>query len=291
MRPRTAYLFFCLLGCLIILAGLAYTLYLQHPLNSPALAIMAALGGYLVLANGWAYWLSDNSLGIAVGATTHATVVGFVIILATLSLRLMQYPLDPELLQLIPALGVLLLILGLLLSSHSWTVATNAEWRRTQAATSQRRPEPTQQTQSKPSKNPRADRYGMPPISAYTLISVLGFLLILYAIAHRLQFAHYSTTLITVLIALGGFIMLLASWLYRQTGIVRVIRPYRYLGLGTVVCVLGLLLIFTMLSLQLMHLAIATAQYRAAFGGGVVLILLGLILTRSSFRCARLSLC
>jgi len=285
MRPRTAYLFFCIVGCLIVLAGLVYVLYRQQPLTSLAFYIMGGIGGYLLLVNLWAYWLSDDSPGIAVGATTHATVLGFVIILSTVTLRLMQYPLDPALLKLIPTLGLILLVLGLLLSGRAPTTPRQQD---ESAAPTDPAALALAATKTMPQKTPRADRYGLAPISAYTLLSVTGFLVILYAIAHSLQFADHDRKLITALVGLGLFIMLLALWLYRQTGIIQVIRPYRYLGLGTVVCVVGLLLIFAMLSLQLMYFPIATRQGHAAFGGGLLLIGLGLGLTRSDQQIIRL---
>lgn len=285
MRARTAYLFFIIVACLVILFGLAYVLHARLPLSSPAFQCIGGVGGYLLLVNWWAYLLTDDSPNGPLGAATHATVLGFILILFTVTLRLMKYPLDAQLLTIIPSLGMLLLGLGLAVSGRPPAA---------DPAVTQFGPDelaalgigsPPQYLRV---KDPRADRYGMPPISALTLGMVTGFLLILYAIAHMLQFAHYDRKLISALSGMGVFIMLLSLWLYRKTGIVQIIRTYQHLGFGTFVCVLGLLLIFGMLSLQLMQLPIDLLQQRVALGGGLVLIGLGLILSRSGKQLIRL---
>ena len=285
MHARSAYLFFSIVGCLIILVGFAYVLHLRLPLHSPPLQVIGAVGGYLLIVNWWAYCLTDDNPSAPLGATTHATVLGFLIILFTVTLRLMQYPLEAELLTIIPVLGLILLVLGLLISSHqpnpgaSQTTFSPDELVALGIGSPQR---------INIIKNPRADRYGLPPISTYTLCTVAGFLLILYAIAHTLQFAHYDRNLIITLVGMGFFIMLLALWLYRKTGIVKIIRPYQHLGFGTFICVLGLLLIFFMWSLALMQEPVTVYQQRMTIGGGLLLMTLGLVLSRSGTQIIRL---
>ena len=53
MRARTAYLFFIIVACLIILAGLGYVLHMRWPLSSLAFQFIGGVGGYLLLVN-WA---------------------------------------------------------------------------------------------------------------------------------------------------------------------------------------------------------------------------------------------
>ena len=285
MRARTAYLFFIIVACLIILAGLGYVLHMRWPLSSLAFQFIGGVGGYLLLVNWWAYLLTDDSPNGPLGAATHATVLGFVLILFTVTLRLMKYPLDAQLLTIIPSIGLLLLGLGLVISGRLPAADPASAQFSPDELTALGIGPPARYRRV---KDPRADRYGLAPVSALTLGTVAGFLLILYAIAHTLQFAHYDRKLISVLSGVGVFIMLLSLWLYRKTGIVKIIRPYQHLGFGTFVCVLGLLLIFGMLSLHLMQLSIDLFQQRITLGGGVVLIGLGLILSRSGKQVIRL---
>ena len=286
MHARAAYLVLLVFGCLIVLYSVAHALYLKWPLNSLPVHVLSGIGGYLIIVNYWAYLRDDGSPRPPVAAATHATVLGFVILLVLVSLRLHGQVLPPALLTLLPTLGLVLLVLGILLStSRPATVAASAEFSPQELAELGISAPYRRQT----ARDPRADRYGMAPLGAYTLFMVLGFLLILYAITHTLQFSSHDRTLIYVLVGMGLFIMSLALWLYHKTGIVKVIRPYRHLGFATFLCVLGFLLILFMQTLLLMQLPIEIFQQRAAFIGGLILIALGLLLNRSGKQLIRIS--
>ena len=272
-------------GCMITLYGVAHALYFKLPLNSLPVHVLGGVGIYLIIINYWAYLRDDGSPRPPVAAATHATVLGFSLLLLMVSLRLHEQSLPSQLLNVVPSLGLILLVFGLLLSaSRPSTSFSHIEFTAEELAELGIR-HPYQHSIA---RNPRADRYGMTPLGAYTLFAVLGFLLILYAITHMLQFSDYERNLVYVLIGMGLFIMLLSAWLYHTTGVVKVIRPYRHLGLATFICVLGFLLILFMQTLLLMQIPIEPFQQRAAFSSALILIVLGLLLNRSGKQIVRL---
>ena len=92
----------------------------------------------------------------------------------------------------------------------------------------------------------------MRPHTAYTAFIVIAFLLILTPITLWLHQGSVDSKMALSFVLIAVFIALLARWMYRKTGIVRVVRPYRYLGVGTTIFVIGILLIFVVITLLLM---------------------------------------
>jgi hypothetical protein len=61
-----------------------------------------------------------------------------------------------------------------------------------------------------------------------------------------------ANTLFWVFGLIALFLVLVARWTKRKTDIVRVVRPYRHLGLGTAIFVIGVLLILVTITAYLM---------------------------------------
>lgn len=283
MSARSGYLVFTIMGLLIGLYGIAHALTLQLPLDSLPVLICGVLGGYLLIVNYWAYLVVDDSPEPSIAASTHATVLGYLIILGLVSLRLHEQALPPELEKILPSIGLLLLIFGLLLSfSRSPAPVTETEFTRAEL---------TELGIQKPIilPEPNADRYGIAPLAAYTLLSVLGFLLILYALSHTLHFSVFDRKLVGAITAIGILLILLSAWLYGQTNIVHSVRTYQHLALATVLCVLGFLLILALITLYLLPVTVSATQQNGLLWGGLGLIVFGFLLNFSGKRVVRLA--
>ena len=117
--------------------------------------------------------------------------------------------------------------------------------------------------------------------SAYTFIIVVGFLLILYSIAHILQFPDYDPKLIATFIGIGVYLILLAVWMFYKNGVVKVVRTYELLGASTTITVFGFLLILFMLTLRLMDPATDRQLMLIMTVLGAFFMLLGTLIIRS----------
>lgn len=91
------------------------------------------------------------------------------------------------------------------------------------------------------------------PRSAQASVMVIGLLLILFAVTLLLHLQSVDVKLIISFVGVGLFLMFLAQWMMRRTGVVRVIKPYRKLGFGTTVFVLGVLVILGFITALLMN--------------------------------------
>ena len=87
--------------------------------------------------------------------------------------------------------------------------------------------------------------------ASYTSIVVIAFLLILAPITLWLHYGQVDPKLVYAFVGIALFIFILGTWAKRKTGIVKVVRPYNRLGVGTFFFVLGVLLILGVLTLLL----------------------------------------
>ncbi|MDX1607113.1 MAG: hypothetical protein R3202_13040, partial [Candidatus Competibacterales bacterium] len=120
----------------------------------------------------------------------------------------------------------------------------------------------------------------MRPSTAFTFFIVLGFLLILFAIALRLHIPAVDGKLLASFIGVGMLLMLLAVWLNYKTGIVRIHRRYEQLGAATSLTVLGFLLLLFTFTLHLMEAQIDAQFTLALIVIGLFLMMLGLLIGR-----------
>ena len=119
------------------------------------------------------------------------------------------------------------------------------------------------------------------PRSTHVGFIVFGFLLILSAITHILYAEQQDDKLVITLVGLGFFVMLLSKWMLAKTGIVRVIRPYPNLGAGTVIVVLGFLLILAQITLHLMNQPVDEQVAKIVPAVAIVLMILGALIAGS----------
>jgi len=124
--------------------------------------------------------------------------------------------------------------------------------------------------------------------STHTALIVLGFLLILGAITYILHFKEYDNNLVITLVGLGFFIMVLSKWMFAKTGIVKVIKPYHHLGTGTVIVVLGFLLILFQITLNLMNIPVEARLEKIVPIIAIFLIILGYMISSSGKQRIRL---
>ncbi|MFO1350420.1 MAG: hypothetical protein U1F68_06980 [Gammaproteobacteria bacterium] len=135
------------------------------------------------------------------------------------------------------------------------------------------------------------------PHSTYTALIVLGFLLILagitIALHTRLPLEPESLDTVAgkrtlVCMGIGFYIILLASWLMRKTGVVGIIRPYRHLGFATTLVVLGFLVVLARVTLDLMKIDYGAQTMAAIPIAGAIVMVLGFLVNRSGRRVLRL---
>lgn len=116
------------------------------------------------------------------------------------------------------------------------------------------------------------------PRSTYTALIVLGFLLILGAITYMLHEPNYNFKLIVAFVGVGLYIMIIGKWMFQKTGVVKVIKPYYHLGSGTVIVVLGFLMILATITLRLMNMPLEEKLMKIIPIIGVFFIVLGYML-------------
>lgn len=92
----------------------------------------------------------------------------------------------------------------------------------------------------------------MRPDAAFTLLIVIVLLLVLTPVTLVLHQGEIDTVLAVAFVSVALFLFILASWMRRRSDVVRVIYPYRRLGLATFLFVLGALLIFAAITALLM---------------------------------------
>lgn len=118
MRPRTAHLFFVVLGFLLILAGITITLHWQD--YDPGLVTaFICVGIALMLLVGWLKYrtglvrvrFNHDQLGPA----TSVIVIGFLFILGAITMHLMAND-NERLMTLIVLIGLFLMIFGVLMA-------------------------------------------------------------------------------------------------------------------------------------------------------------------------------
>ena len=93
----------------------------------------------------------------------------------------------------------------------------------------------------------------MRPHSAFTALLVIAFLLILTPITIQLQQGSVDSKLVWAFVLVAIAIVLIGNWMLSTTDIVRTVRPYRRLGLGTTIFVLGVLMILGTITALLMN--------------------------------------
>jgi uncharacterized membrane protein len=118
MRPSTAHTFFIVLGFLLILAAVTYTL--QFPVHDGKLvAALVGVGLYLMVLSVWMNYKTGLVRVIRhydqIGAATSAVVLGFLLILGAITMYLMNADTDRQLLTILVAIGLFLMVLGLLI--------------------------------------------------------------------------------------------------------------------------------------------------------------------------------
>lgn len=274
MAPRPAYTLFVVFGFVLILGALGYALQTGH-YNNLLVIGLGSTGLYLLLTNLWAHALTPEPEAptVAIGACTHAAVVGLLLILALLTIRLLHLTLSPVLVGTLGIPGVLLIALGLAASSAPGTS------------------DPPPRYHAAVSTGPvGADgRYGMAPHTACAVIATLGTVLILTVVAILLQLRTYDPTLLAVVGGVGLFLILSGWYLYRKTGIVQVIHPHPQVAGATVLVVLGFCLLLARLTLALMHLPVALQQSRIMLIIGALLIALGFVLNSGGRQLVRVT--
>lgn len=281
MTQKSGYTFFFIIGFIIILATLGYALHIQR-FDTLMVMVFTAIGGYLMLINLWAYSaaIDVETPMPSMGAGVHAVVFGFLLILVSVTLRLMKLPLDEALIVALPILGLLLVVAGFAVAISR---LHGAEWG-TRALDGEAMGR---------GKAALARSYGMKPSSGHALVTVIGFVLILVGITLVLHLEQYDKMLLGTLIGMGAFIMLLSRTLFKKTGVVRIYRPYRFLGFTTLMVIVGFLGILILITLHLMKWPLEQWQLTPdliSLAGAVclALILFGLVLTYSGKRTLRL---
>ncbi len=89
---------------------------------------------------------------------------------------------------------------------------------------------------------------------------------------------NYDNKLIAAFVGIGLYIMLIGKWMFRKTGIVKVIKPYYHLGSGTFIVVLGFLFILATVTLHLMNMPLEEKLMKIMPIIGLFFIVLGYML-------------
>lgn len=97
----------------------------------------------------------------------------------------------------------------------------------------------------------------MRPYSAFTALLVIAFLLILTPVTIQLQQGSVDGKLVWAFVLVAVAIVLIGNWMLSTTDVVRTVRPYRRLGIGTTIFVLGVLLILGTITALLMNVEFA----------------------------------
>lgn len=118
MRPSTAHTFFIVLGFLLILGAITYTL--QFPVyDGKLVAALVGVGLYLMVLSVWMNYKTGLVRVIRhydqIGAATGAVVLGFLLILGAITMYLMNADTDRQLLTILVGIGLFLMVLGLLI--------------------------------------------------------------------------------------------------------------------------------------------------------------------------------
>lgn len=93
----------------------------------------------------------------------------------------------------------------------------------------------------------------MRPHSAFSALIVIAFLLLLTPLTLWLHTGSVDRGLAWAFGLVALAIVVIGLWMYRKSGIVRVVRPYGRTGFGNFLFVLGILLILITITLFLMN--------------------------------------
>lgn len=111
----------------------------------------------------------------------------------------------------------------------------------------------------------------MRPHNAFTAYIVVAFLLLLVPLTIKLHTGSVDQSLIYAFVAVAFFVFLIARWQYRRSGVVKIVRPYRRMGLGMTFFVAGILLIFWTITLHLMNAPMSEQHILPLAGESVTL--------------------
>ena len=142
----------------------------------------------------------------------------------------------------------------------------------------------------------------MRPHNAFTAFFVTAILLLFVPLTVYLHTGSVDQKMLITFVAIAIFLFLVARWQYRKSGVVKVIRPYRRMGIGMTFFVVGILLIFWTITMHLMNQPM-TGQQVLSLGAesitlpdnskllptiGVILMLIGLWINQSDKHYVRL---
>ena len=238
-----SYVFFCIIGLLIVAAGFGYDYEMGNAAYGQVFWLLAIVGTYMAVVNLWCAAGSRNarSPSAAMGAGVHSVVIGILLSLLMLSLQFMQKQeqipaLSDELYFVMQVLSIILLVLGLIIAlSRTDMKAAASNSYRTGALS-------------------RSGNYGMSASSTFVFFITLGLLMIVAAIGYMNYLPEsYDPKLVYTLIGMGLFIMLLITILRNKSDTVKLTVPCEHTGTVRLFWLLGIVLLAAWLILQAVH--------------------------------------